>query len=449
MSNLQSFVTAIKNCEGTSKSTEKMVFLQGLDSTAQQMMAEALNPYRVFGVKKYDKPESYAKEDASPDVFFNVLNRLASRQITGNIARSTLSAALGSYTEETAKYLARVVGKDLKCGVTETTLNKLYPNLVPVYDVMLAGKVDSKFKWYFPVMADAKLDGQRVTAFCENGVVNYFSRSGKEADFCNGLFDDEIIRLSEELRSPLVLDGEVMGDTYIETMNAKGSEADSAKAKLKFHVFDICGKTAWDQGIFNVPNKVRVELIDSNFSKLGLTKLVPVLRKICQNMDELRDFYRHVLDLGYEGLILKDPDSMYEKKRSKSWMKWKPVYQADLTIVGVYAGNEGTKNADKMGGFTLKGEDENGNKIESDCGSLQVGKSEVLIKFIGDLMVKEGVDPSTNNYDQFFRSYVWNHQEEFIGKTAQIEYQELSKTEGRPGVFSLRFPTFEFLRDDK
>ena len=52
-----------------------------------------------------------------------------------------------------------------------------------------------------------------------------------------------------------------------------------------------------------------------------------------------------------EGVIMKDPNHVYECKRSKSWIKFKEVQDCDLVITGWYPG-EG-KREGFIGGFML------------------------------------------------------------------------------------------------
>ena len=53
-----------------------------------------------------------------------------------------------------------------------------------------------------------------------------------------------------------------------------------------------------------------------------------------------------------EGIMLKDPESYYESKRSDFMLKYKPVYDAEAIIVG-YNKGEG-KYTDKLGSFVCK-----------------------------------------------------------------------------------------------
>ena len=45
------------------------------------------------------------------------------------------------------------------------------------------------------------------------------------------------------------------------------------------------------------------------------------------------------------------------------------------------------------------------------------------------------------------REYIWNHQEEYLGKIVEIQYFEESKNQD--GGISMRFPVFKKLRNDK
>ena len=50
---------------------------------------------------------------------------------------------------------------------------------------------------------------------------------------------------------------------------------------------------------------------------------------------------------GYEGVMIKDPDAMYECKRTHSWLKAKPFIEVTLKVVSV---EEGTgRNKGRLG----------------------------------------------------------------------------------------------------
>ena len=460
MSSLQSFVTAIKETEATTKKEPKIAALSKMDAIGQRLVMEAQNPYRVFGVKKYPKIKSFAEVDASAEKFIELLDKLHNRELTGNDARDAVVATLASYTEETSNYLSRVLNKDMKAGFSENTTNRCFPGLVPVFDIMLATKMDEKYKWKWPCQGEYKMDGTRLISITEHGATTYFSRGGRPSDFCNGLFDEELADFEKYVGEPIVVDGEALGDSFIETLNAKSSDGDEAKKKLRLFAFDWMTLREWKAQQCGIIQSTRSETLANIVKVRQYKKIVKSKSRILNNLDEATEFYKQALEDGFEGLIIKDPDGLYVWGRDKSWTKWKPVFDFDLTVTGVYEGKEGTKNEGRMGGFECEGTDENGNFIVTRVGSLQVGvKGGWLDGYIQELAKKVGIDlatagrdnegnPSKMSNDEFFRTYVFQHPEEFIGRTAQLEAQELSQAEGSE-TYSLRFPVLVMFRDDR
>lgn len=423
---MQSFITAIRACEATGQKAPKIAALSNISDVAKRLIMEAQSPYRVFGVKKYDKPVSYAERDAADvqECVFNVLDDLATKKITGNAARAAVTTMLSCFTPTTAELLARVINKDLKAGFSSDTINKLYPDLVPSFGVMLAVKADAKFKYIFPVQAEYKMDGQRTIAIHESAESVYFSRAGKPSDHLNGLFDDELQKIVSFLGEPIVVDGEAMGSNFTETINAKKSTNQAAKDNLKLFAFDIMTLSDWKAKTCAQTQTQRSMSLTTILNKLGCTKIVKSKQRTCHNKEELMEFYREALADGFEGLILKTPDGLYEWDRSKSWAKVKPIIDVDLTVTGFYPGRPGTRLEHTLGGIIIEGKDENGNFIQSDCGS---------------------------GFSDEMRDEVWNNKEKYLGVTAMLEAQELSVSSNTEATetYSLRFPVFVRFRDDK
>jgi DNA ligase-1 len=45
-----------------------------------------------------------------------------------------------------------------------------------------------------------------------------------------------------------------------------------------------------------------------------------------------------MVEAGYEGIMIKDPDSKYECKRSTAWLKQKPFIEVSLAVTGYEEG---------------------------------------------------------------------------------------------------------------
>jgi ATP-dependent DNA ligase len=419
----KTFVRFIEEAEAYSTKANKLAALAGLSETAKHLVFLCLSPYEVFGTKKFDKPKSYAFADKDEgQSFIKTLERMASRTITGNKAREELTCVLGHYTERTAEKLVRVLNKDLKCGI-DTSVNKVYPGLIPTFDCMLASKLEDASKVKFPVIASTKLDGNRTIVIVKAvDDITYFSRSGKVSEHLTGLFDEELGQIFiANNRNPFMLDAETMGDNFTETMNAKGSGNDKAKAKLKLNAFDMMPLSEWEAQKSTVAQKVRTEILQATLAPLALKKIQIVDDRWIEDADGLQAFYSEVLAAGYEGLIIKDPEAVYSFDRGKEWQKYKPVITVDLTVVGFYEGRPGSKYVGTLGGLELDGEDENGKHIITNCGS---------------------------GFTDEMRKNIWARQLELIGDTAEIQCQEICKSEAND-AYSLRFPVFNCWRLDK
>lgn len=156
---------------------------------------------------------------------------------------------------------------------------------------MLACEADlSKLK--FPVLASPKLDG--VRAIIRDGVV--LSRSLKPIPnrHVQMMFGRPEL---EGLDGELILGDPTHPEAYRRTVSAVMSiEGDP---DVDFHVFD-----RWDR---DYPyNEVTLSY--------GLT--IPVFSKPIHNMEELEEYEVALLDKGYEGVILRDPQSPYKFGRS-------------------------------------------------------------------------------------------------------------------------------------
>ena len=437
--------------ESEKYTTKKETFdaLSGLGPEDIKLVAECFNPYRVYGVRKYDWPQAFANTDPSYAQFFELLELLATRFLTGNAARLAVTGTLSQYTERTAKALARVLNKDLDCGANRNTFEKIYPDMnIPFYDVMLAKKIEERaegkdaltakilkekygLNLVRGVLAESKYDGNRLTAMVEGGDVKYYARSGLPSDYCAGCFDDELRQIEQYFGCPMAIDGEVKAKTFQETCEAKGSGKKDAKANLRFFAFDIMPLSVWKsrEAAKAGVQTYRSDLLEKTINTLGLQKIIKSKYKVCYSIEELRAFNIEVLADGIdedgtlnglgEGLILKNMDGLYEWDRSTNWFKWKPVIDLDLKIVGWEFGKG--RLSKTVGKLHLEGYDENGKHIVCKCGSGLNDKMRAYFLALGDKM---------------------------IGMTVMIEAQEICLAQNAT-IYSARFPVFIRIRDDK
>lgn len=439
---MSNFSQIIETCQTASGAGSKEVIKQAVasaDHTARRLMREAMDPFRVFGVKKFDIPPYSSKsmdqqQDFAP--FFELLDQLASRALTGNAAREAITKTLVLFNCRTQNFLARVLDKDLQAGFSPETYNKIHPtDPVPVFNVMQADacKTDEDFEAVaYPCLADIKYDGERNIAIVTDKGVTHHSRSGKIAEHMVGLFDDELALLRSELGYDFILDGERMARTYIDTINAKkkGSEGEAARKNMVFRAFFLMPLTDWVAQKTSITMAQTREHLTALINGLKLTKIILSDSKVVRDHSEMmKELDRVTTDgfqgmpKGQEGLILKVMAATYEWDRVPTWCKVKKFFDADARIISWEYGRK--KNANRMGRVNVAGWLEDGTYFE-------VG--------VGSGWTDELRDDVTENFDA-----------KYLGKTIVVKYQEVSKAKGKEHA-SLRFPTVDrekLLRDDK
>jgi len=427
------FVNVIKECETAGGAGTKETIKAALKKSnlvTQRLINEALNPYRVFGVRKFErKPDHFyaTNDNYNIDGFFSVLDKLASRELTGKAAQTAVANALCEFTLETASYLERIFDKDLKAGFSADTFNKIFPkNKIPTFDVMLADKCEStedfETEVTFPCQADFKYDGERTIAFVTPNGVTYYSRSGKEAVHVNGLFDEELLDIRAAEGYDFVLDGERYASNFTETMNAKKSGNDEAKKNLKFRAFFMMPLSDWTNQSTSITMRQARATLEKRLRLSGCTKIILSEGREVNDYQDMMDFCNEAIDKhGVEGLILKNWDSTYQWDRTFAWTKVKRFYDVDARIVGFYPGRPKSRLANTVGGVNCVAFLESGERVEFNVGS---GFSD-----------EQRADMKTNP-------------QKWLDTTHVIKYQEVSRSKSK-AVASLRFCTYERARDDK
>jgi DNA ligase-1 len=96
--------------------------------------------------------------------------------------------------------------------------------------------------------------------------------------------------------------------------------------RLKYFVFDAPK--------MNKPFKDRYNFLVSYFQKNPNPYIVVLPHRICQGKDDLFETLDRVAAKGEEGVMLRDPDSFYENKRSNSLLKVKKFLDTDALVLG-------------------------------------------------------------------------------------------------------------------
>jgi DNA ligase-1 len=132
---------------------------------------------------------------------------------------------------------------------------------------------------------------------------------------------------------------------------------------LKYQVFDACGSA-----VNSKPFEQRQEIAKNAISGCKYASLVSQTKatpaKGQSVMDYLGNKLKAIEALGGEGLMLRQPGSVYERKRSKTLKKIKSFFDLDAVVVGSERGKGA--NANRLGALHCK--DVNGNQFKVGTG---------------------------------------------------------------------------------
>ncbi len=159
---------------------------------------------------------------------------------------------------------------------------------------------------------------------------------------------------------------------------------------------------------------------------------IAVPQQLVSTADELLAFHKHVTELGYEGTVLRDPDSPYKHNRSTRKQEWM-LKVKDITYeeVMVISFNEKMINANEAVcddlGFTRRSTHKSGKIPANTTGSFTVRS----IKSNDEFSVGTGslTDPELKE--------IWNNRESYFSRLMTVKYysQAASRMKPRSGQF--------------
>ena len=387
----------------------------------------ALDPLVTFGVKQVPIRNSEMEsmgQGLSWNVFLELAHKLQSRELTGHAARDAIEICMNVATDEQWNdWYRRILIKDLRCGVSEKTVNKVVPGTVPVFTCALAhDSAKHEKKMAGKKQIEIKLDGVRVITIIQGNKVEMFSRNGKQ--FHN--FGHIIAELEEVIKDypvpyPLVLDGEVMSSDFQDLMKQVHRKDGKQTTDAVLHLFDTIPLGCFKAGLWDKPQSFR-SLITKHWVEehKDVLKHVQALDWEDVDLDTPEGQERFValnkaaVDGGYEGVMIKDVDAPYECKRTHAWLKAKPFIEVTLEVVDV---EEGTgRNEGRLGALVCRGEDD-GRMVEVNCGS---------------------------GFSDADRDDFWNSRDALIKQLVEVRADAI--TQNQDGTYSLRFPRFKTFR---
>lgn len=425
----------------------------------------AYNPLVSFGITKIPEVEG-TDPDFVPTFgmkeFMVLTQNLITRRLTGNAAQNAVKeAALEADADMWNLFFRPVILKDLRCGITDTTVNKVLGDIakehskklkfdkkatieekvaitnevdelirelsehkVPVFSCQLAKDGEdeaNKSKIRGIKYLDYKLDGVRVLTIVnkrEDGtvLVEQYTRNGKlnnNFPHLRKIFEEHADQLTESF----VFDGEVASTSFSSLMTQVNRKENVDSKHTYYALFDALPLVEFLAGQSKLNQRDRHAQLIKIAPKTS-TSAVYVLPKLLVNLDtpegreKFKEFNKQAIAEKYEGIMVKDPEAFYTLKRTIAWMKIKPTISVSLAAKKFIEGTG--KYVGKLGAILFEGEDE-GKEI-----SVSVG----------------------GGFSDAEREEIWLNQTSYLECIGEIVADCFSLEQGAT-VYALRFPRFK------
>jgi DNA ligase-1 len=279
---------------------------------------------------------------------YTVLDAAATAFLGGKHARSEIERTYNVHPD-LGFVVASVASKGLK-GAEEIEVEVGIPIRPMLAERLSSAEAIVKKMGNKPVVAEYKLDGERLQIHKDGNDVKLFSR---RLEVITGHYPDavELVRIHVSakkaiLEAEVVAINEDLGEylPFQELMHRRrkhGVEQAMADYPVALNFFDIL--LAGQSDLTRKPYTFRRKKLQQVVGETGRTRLVPALTT--SDPVEIEKFMEEAIENGCEGLVVKDPSSSYRAgAREFAWIKLKREYRSELTdtidlvIIGAFHG---------------------------------------------------------------------------------------------------------------
>ncbi|XP_057652631.1 DNA ligase 4 isoform X1 [Diorhabda carinulata] len=423
-------------------------------------------------------------------------------------AESILTNLFKKASPDAIRWIIRIILKDLKLGLGSNTILNCYhkdgaafydsnSNLRKVCEIlknenvrlheleieifeafrpMLSKKIEvANFTKSFPenklFYVENKFDGERFQIHLKGEEFRYFSRNGFDytdnlgKSYDCGVLTPRLEGLFQNHVKTVILDGELMlYNKYSKQFGSKGMNLDVKKLNLNgpyqpcFCVYDIILLN--DKVLTNVPLKERLKILQTVFTnvKKGTIEISEV--EEVSSRQEIVDALNRSVEKGEEGIIIKNPDSIYKySDRNSGWFKMKLEFfqdvmnDLDLILMGA---DHTMSTSDKLNSFYVGircGNAPNGKPLYLSFGKVSSGLNYEEQSMLNNKF--KSVGKHFDNFDcenlLFGKDKPRYYLEPENAVIFQIRASELTRDSSKSFKthYTFRFPRILKIRDDK
>ena len=296
-----------------------------------------------------------------------------------------------------------------------------------------------------PLICEYKYDGIRAQMHKSGQQVKLFSRNMTNItnafpELVQAAIDSKLSSSMENI--DFILDGEIMG-----LRNGKPLHFQELQKRLRrknvtgqiltavpivYVVFDITYINQ-EQTIRN-PLRQRKEILSSILFR---EPIINAKQNVVNTAQKIIAVFQKSRDDGYEGLVLKDPESQYHPgKRGRYWIKLKQELDTIDAVIVIAEYGQG-KRAGVLSDYTFAVRDENDNNQLKIIGKAYSGLTDKEISMITQKL--KSIIIKDDGYKIAVKS-------ELI---LEISFDSIQKSDRHDSGFALRFPRIKNIRSDK
>lgn len=429
---LEELANFIEYVNETNSGNDKIAALKTANKDIQKLLKYVYNDSKTLGVTSSNciknKGLAFSADECASQcdttlTLVKLFDLLSSREYTGSAAIKLVNSFVAQ-NEGFERLIFDCIDRDLKCGVSKTSINKAFPNLIPEFKCSLAAtfeKDTSKKIDLSKYVILRKLDGVRCITFISENSCRFFSRTGKEFETLD-LLKQDLLKFFKGIKETFVIDGELcIMDGEKELFSSIVSEVRKKGHIIKNPFYKIFDFMTEEQFYGHEESmRYRARLRHAEYHLRDDTEYFSVLQGIRFTEDNFEMMKEQSKTEGWEGLILRK-NAPYKSGRSKDLLKYKLFLEGEYEVQGTVIGNK-QMLVDKQ----MK---------DLDCISALIIVHKGNVVQVGSGLTDE---ERINWYEDPDR---------IVGKIITVKYFE--ESENQEGGLSLRFPTLKAVHGSK
>lgn len=354
---------------------------------------------------------------------------LNTRTVTGNEALEQLKQVMTELSANDADVIAKVIGRDLKINMGQSSINKVFPKLIvkPPYqrcDIGTEKNIKKNMDFTKGVYSQLKMDGSYRSCLVDGEQVTFMSRSGNE-DFFPKL-KEEVLAL--KIDRPVVFLGELTIDGVTDraegngliislSKGSKSHDPDEINENVRFTIWDMVDAQEYNQKKGTSKYFDRFKELTFLVDPAKCNRISVVETRVVNSMKEAYEHFQEVTARGDEGTVIKSQNMTWKDGTSREALKIKLAFSVDVRITGFKEGKPGTKREKTFGAIEFQTDD-----------GLIVG--------------------STSGFTEAQLEDFNTRRDELIGVVMEVEANDLTKGRNN-NHFALSHPRFIEIRTDK